>query len=641
MFGKKILSIVGLLFLGSQVSGTDLFSCPTPENPCGGDVTGLTNNGKYCIDSESKIYQFETGTTPGAVQRRAEGPCLKKGEQISTEGIHVFEDDGNGGTYLGTLGSGSTYSVSNENNLKIYNCNTGGNTCTQKYGYSSIGETYYNIPKTSITLCSTVSDYTTPCSSGTASGSYKYCLDNDGTVFKYESGTSCVYKEQVEAGVYVFEDGGSNGGATLINLGAATSQINNKDNLMLYHCSKGSTNVLKCSRTYGYINDKYDSTRDDYYAISADGTVTKYASGSGLEASCSSGSNTGKLSTNKKLCLFGEAASPIESNVITTPGTYIMNNVEGNVFTNGLGATDGSSGKSIVIKSNGTIMYLVSDDYDYCFDEHDVATPTFEEFCNNQAESCSNKAECSSTLCKRTQDAAVAASCSITIGAGGVGTGVGCTLNAYYLVDNASQGAVGDYLYQCNVNDGKTCNKISKIGYFKDGADNNKYIKCETADSCVNINVVTDKTDCNNSVNVGDIIKISGGEGGESEVLCLDTSKANGITLGGQANYFVGNNNIFNNEETGKKFVKVDVDTDSVVLSAKLASDTGNKYEYTDTDFKVYARAIGNTEPNAICSASKTIVEFKHTQGDCPSDCETDTPYYEIHVVYQWPADSA
>ena len=70
-----------------------------------------------------------------------------------------------------------------------------------------------------------------------------------------------------------------------------------------------------------------------------------------------------------------------------------------------------------------------------------------------------------------------------------------------------------------------------------------------------------------------------------------------------------------------------------------MASDTVT-YAYTDTNFKSYARASGALQPAAICAASTTIVEFKHTTGDCPSsDCSENTAYYEKHVVYQWPAD--
>jgi len=156
-------------------------------------------------------------------------------------------------------------------------------------------------------------------------------------------------------GVYVFQDAGTNSGATSVTLG--TTVISNKDNLMIYRCSKGVNNELSCSRTYGYI---YDGDGNKYYAVNADGTVTDVSSEIASN-NCNSATMTGKLHDTNKLCLFGKTSSTLVSSAITVAGTYIMNNVGGNVFTNGLGASDGSEDKSIVIQATPNVFSLVSD----------------------------------------------------------------------------------------------------------------------------------------------------------------------------------------------------------------------------------------------------------------------------------------
>lgn len=634
MFAKKFLSIVGFLFIGSQFisssNATGLYECPSITNECDEGKGVFTGSSKYCF-SDNKIFKFEVDENP-SLRRRDAGECLRK-QQVTDAGTYVFEDDGNGGSLI-TLGNDGTVTV--PGNLKKYTCTAGGNSCSQTYGYVSIGSTYYSIPKNSLTLCSEVTGFAADdddACANTSTSEHKYCLDSDKKIYKYKAagdGQTCSTEEHSTVpGVFVFEDEGSNGGADLITLGTSTI-TSSGSKLMIYQCSNGSENKLSCSRTYGYIYDG-DAT---YYALKADGTVEDVTSGIATN-NCNTEDMTGKLHDTNKLCLFGKTSSTLVSNAITSAGTYIMNNVEGNVFTNGLGTADGSSSKSIVIQATTNVFSLVPDDYDYCITDTDNSvTPTFKEFCVNSIASCSPIAECSGNLCKREDNNNVAAECAIDLTS--ESSSSNCKAGGYYLGSSNSGASTlikntgtDGYLIRCD-SAVKCVLETLDVGYYKYAGQANKYIKCSVQGTACSVVDVVSKNDCtDDDVNTGDVIKNNSG----NDVICLDTTVAAGVVLGATADYFVPgatSDNIFNSSEEGK-YVKVSVDANKAILSAKIGDDANvPKYQYTDDTYKVYGRDASD-KGTTVCKAGNVLVEFKHDANDNGDNCN----YYKKHVTYK------
>jgi len=638
MFAKKFLSIVSFLFIGSQFisssNATALFSCPSIDNECEEGVATLSGTDKYCI-SGGKIYQFKEGINPAAGRRRDEGECLRK-QQVTDAGTYVFEDDGNGGSLI-TLGNDGTVTVTG--NLKMYTCSTGGNSCSQAYGYVSIGSTYYSIPKNSLTLCSEVTGFAaddTGVCDNTSTSEYKYCLDSDKKIYKYKAagdGETCSTEEHSTGpNVFVFEDDGSNGGADLITLGTSTI-TSSGSNLMIYQCSNGSENKLSCSRTYGYI---YDGDGTKYYAVKADGTVEDVTDSIGTN-NCATEEMTGKLHDTNKLCLFGKTSSTLVSGAIDTAGTYIMNNVEGNVFTSGLGTADASSNKSIVIQATTNVFYLVPDDYDYCITDTDNSvTPTFKEFCtHDQANAnCSPIAECTGNLCKRGDGNNVAAECAIDLT--DENSSSNCKAGGYYLGSTNSGASTlikdtgsNGYLIKCE--SAVKCDvETLEIGYYKYAGYAHKYIQCSVQGSACSVVDVVSKNDCtDDGVETGGIINNSSGV----DVICLDTTVADGVVLGATADYFVpgaASDNIFNSSVEGK-YVKVSVDANKAILADLIAVDANvPKYQYTDDTYKVYGRDASD-KSDTVCKTGNVLVEFKHDE----DDNDVTHNYYKKHVTYE------
>ncbi|KAL6632867.1 hypothetical protein LY90DRAFT_512898 [Neocallimastix californiae] len=579
-------------------------------DPCVTTTASLS----YCFDDASdKIYGFSDTNLS----------CV-----INTENTFAFEDSGSGGKFV-TLGSDSAYDVSDANDLFLFKCGEGGANCAQTYGYALVKDVYYTIPKSKITDCTTAS--VTKSLEGDCSSPTHYCLlSNDGKIYGYDdTTTTCAINTP---GVYVFEDEGTNSGATLKALGTDTLTL---ENLMLYQCSLGIDNALSCSRTYGYIYDSNGGT--DFLALSADGSVES-VKGDIASNTCTSEAMIGKLQDTNKLCLFGKADSPIVSDAITAGGqSYIMNNVEGNIFTNGLGATDGSSTKSIVIKNSQNIFSLVFDDYDYCIDSSDnTIIATFQEFCQNNQEDCTPKAECKNSICTRSDgnnSSSGSSGCTINVG----GTSSGCTENGYYLTDGAesgtkiqSEGSEG-YLFQCTGSNGVTCVAVPqaslKIGYYLYANESNKYIKCTDYGHCSVVDVKTSATGCNDvngsdpKYSVGDIIN-----NGTNDVLCLDISVATGIIIGTQASYFADKNSIFHSKDD--EYVLINATTDHTVVLSDKVTGSVPKYIYTDENLKTHARTDVD-KSTTVCVVGNIIIEFKHEEDDASYN------YYKKHVTFK------
>jgi len=117
---------------------------------------------KYCIDSDGKIYEIETGTS-----------CAIRGTQYTTAGIVVFEDDGT--NVGGSIKNDNTGTLSD---YAAYRCTGTGEdtTCERTYGYVKLGTHVCTISKAGTVTCEDASTINGACNAAEIGN---LCLDTD------------------------------------------------------------------------------------------------------------------------------------------------------------------------------------------------------------------------------------------------------------------------------------------------------------------------------------------------------------------------------------------------------------------------------------------------------------------------------
>lgn len=168
MFGKKVLSIISLALLGSQVSGKMLSEC-TGDTTCGAAATT-----GYCYKNK-RIYKSGSG-------------CYVSGTPVTssdvTENVYLFEGD----TPV-TLGASNGGTVGTPGDLVMFQCFADGANfkCARTYGYAQIDDSYCTISANAAKTneCVAVSGGTCEAVSDTGSlyenTGAKFCLVDSGT----------------------------------------------------------------------------------------------------------------------------------------------------------------------------------------------------------------------------------------------------------------------------------------------------------------------------------------------------------------------------------------------------------------------------------------------------------------------------
>eukprot|EP00833_Pecoramyces_ruminatium_P005582 jgi/Orpsp1_1/1179614/evm.model.c7180000070067.1 len=440
----------------------------------------------------------------------------------------------------------------------------------------------------------------------TSNAELKYCLQGTSYIYGYTSGGSNTATCKLAAGTHVFLDDAILGASDEITAG-------NKDDLKIYQCTGVTSST--CKTTYGYVYNN-----EQYLEISASSTnailelpLTTVASLSGGDCEAGTlynneGDSAIELCLGNKVYTQGIAESSIK--------TYVMNNVEGNVFTNVLD-NDPSEDQPMVIQVGDNKIVLATSGYDYCAGENSEVSETFKEFCthatNNPCEG--HPYECANTgLCTRQVDECV------------IKDGASEDCEAGYYIVGASPNGEGVYspvetsgdagvLFHC---DGDNCGPATtgfKPGYYKNKAGGDvKYIKCSAQDECeaVGVSVGCDA--------VGNIIS----DGGLKICLDINTPSASLFTASG--NHFISinddikvnnSNDLFTAKKTGD-YIVVKINEENVILESL---DSGSdKYIYTDATLKIYAKV----DRNAVCNADTVLVEFKYDSTNSVSGTESD-----------------
>ena len=133
-----------------------------------------------------------------------------------------------------------------------------------------------------------------------------------------------------------------------VNLSDTTSITSNSQlgYWNIFDCTYGS-----CQRTYGYIKSSDALPADvKYFSIAMDDTKQIVATSVMTANTCTSASDVGKLLTDGKLCVVGDASSAIEASMENE--NYLLSNASGNIFANS------ASNTNMVIKATGTSFTL-------------------------------------------------------------------------------------------------------------------------------------------------------------------------------------------------------------------------------------------------------------------------------------------
>lgn len=138
MFSKKILGLVGLLFIGSKVKAA------IPSCSFGGSEVNCDNSdgdGNYCYNSsESKLYYYEVGVCKLGVTDKV---LFIDGTGSEVENVTATDTD-------------------NGESLNMYYCDS--NSCVDTKGYVKNGSNYFLIKEDKASLASTVTvDSATTC----------------------------------------------------------------------------------------------------------------------------------------------------------------------------------------------------------------------------------------------------------------------------------------------------------------------------------------------------------------------------------------------------------------------------------------------------------------------------------------------
>jgi len=196
MFGKKILSVVSVLFLGSKIAiaaavpratgaitidACDNIDAGIATTPCGGSATATT----LCI-KDNKIYSYDN----------SEATCNTGTVHTLSSSLNVVSQTTDTTVIAENL-SGTPYSDGTK--LAIFDCDA--STCKQTYGYVTDGTTAYEVSYNGVSKAATVNESVesaTDCS-GKVGNLIKYidkvylCIDvaksvelkNDGTGENY------------------------------------------------------------------------------------------------------------------------------------------------------------------------------------------------------------------------------------------------------------------------------------------------------------------------------------------------------------------------------------------------------------------------------------------------------------------------
>jgi len=478
-----------------------------------------------------------------------------------------------------------------------------------------------------LTNSGALSSVTTGCTFGGTS----YCLSGT-SIYGYTSGegntATCVIDNE---GTYVLLGDAKLNGETI--------DASNKDTLKIYQCTGVSD--VKCLQTFGYVL----SSGNQYLTINASGTnafVAKEAIAT-VESLSGGNCNDGVLyndSGNIQLCLGGKVYSQKidETSIIKS---YVLNNVEGNIFTNA-DSDDANKNKPMVVNVGDNKIILSTNAYDYCAGSNSEVSETFKEFCTSANDPCTDSPyECESTgICKKEQRDT---SCKIKDDGTANGS---CNTSGYYII-NTTDSADGDGFRSLvlksdgdskvgtliNCSTANTCTPVPgtgfQKGYYKNAASTGEndapYIKCTANNDCTIITAVS--SDC---TNVGDITFASVFK------ICLDKGVAvtpvDINTTSTSQSHFVSldNASIFGDVNAGK-YVKVEAANGNVLLSTPGKVDIAKAYYYTDTTYKIHAKA----EKSGVCTASKTIIEFKFDKSGSTDDTLI---VYDKHAEHTFPS---
>ncbi|KAG4092923.1 hypothetical protein H8356DRAFT_1294338 [Neocallimastix lanati (nom. inval.)] len=458
-----------------------------------------------------------------------------------------------------------------------------------------------------------IGDITTNCV--TSNDQLKYCLEGTSIYGYTHVGTNTATCKITAAGTYVLLD-------EAILKSENTIDAENKGKLTIYQCTGVSS--VTCAQTFGYVLNG-----SQYLEINASGTNDfKAIEGLPTIASLSDGPCTVGLLYNEEdsvvsLCLDGTNYS--QGIAIATEKTYVINNIQGNVFT-GASSDDPNKDQPIVIKVGGGNSIIATSGYDYCAGENGEVSETFKEFCshdtNNPCEG--SPYECSTSgICTREVQ-----QCNIKNGAS-----PNCD-DGYYIVDS-SPGQDGVYavkdtatntgvLFHCESNTCGPADTGFKAGYYKNKAGGNvPYIRCAAQNDCEAVSI---SDECNA---VGNIIS----DGGYKICLDIGVSSASLSTVSGD--HFIsvhtavkvnGSTSVFSDAKSNN-YMKVTIANEHVLVATAVSEDNAPKYIYTDSSYKIYVKA----DKDSVCNSNTILNEFK-LDGDTSDETNS---FYSKHAEDQ------
>jgi len=153
MFGKKLLSIISLLFVGSQILKVSAAVAPgLPDCPASFTLESSTT--ECTVTGSTTYYCIKDNVIFGLTSDSATTAC----EEKITSGIHAFESASepttNSKINIGNTGTAPSV----PGNLAIYTCNR--KSCTRTFGYIKYNSNYYLLGKSGSSDAGIVSDLT-------------------------------------------------------------------------------------------------------------------------------------------------------------------------------------------------------------------------------------------------------------------------------------------------------------------------------------------------------------------------------------------------------------------------------------------------------------------------------------------------
>lgn len=660
MFGKKLLNLVGLLFVGHQIksafaNASSLTYCTDIEGydstDCAGTTSEANADNKLCLGDNKKIYKLLSNGSG----------CFNKGDALTDDGIIVYSDSATGAIVVGSdtvlLNGDESPDSGIVNGLKVYKCSGSGTNCVQTFGYVKIDDYYCTVGANGTNSCVASSTITTDCGSASdgvlcdstgvnlrleddkyvaQSATGNYVITNpDNDVFTTSSNTNKAMVIEVSTNAFTLNPLGES--VNIYTLNSSTNKLSDIDldseiesgstELSIYVCNSDN---LCTATTEGYV-----FTGTNFYTVSGGVATLKTE---GFSDSCSGSGDIGNIaragesgSYTYSICLDGTATAT------TSSPSYIIKNRGTSEFTVTDNSSDGIN-KFVVIQasSNAYVLNTNIDDDEYCID---ASSQIFMERCDNfcSANDCDKYYSCQGNLCHDIR-AVPASGCDLA-------TGSGCTAGYYLAVSEADKtlqtnvGTAG-ILYKCNASN-TACGKVGttgfdeaegvKIGYYQFNGRaselTSQYIVCSSTMSGISCSSLTGSADCT-TAGVGGIKK-----SGNNYSICLSTTKEVQISNDNAGKYFV---NVGANDQStfgyidpttvsSKQYhVIVNLTSNTVLVEAK-AGATPDRYKYTSVLQKITDKA-SNSE---ICAVGKVIQEYKYVDND------TTNTNYDYYVFIQ------